>query len=367
MVWSSLSNGPLFDLKRGVIEFKAQQWKTKREKGEISMKNETYNICVALGGSAEMAMALASEDNRAIALELCRLKGGRTAKVADRLVRIEQQAKGGAMLAAVTAMKAVIRRIKKDNILSKNEDVLFLEREVFESVMTWSRIYRKDRVLAKQTQELLGVAGAIQAAELAVFQERKAANEAADEAIVSAIVESIAEVTEAEISATAAMLRRAEAAYVADVEEAKKAAKQAARQASKEAAAIDEFVKESVMTTALAVEYDVSVEDIDNWKTIAEDKKVSFGKYLYFRGFIQEAASIYSLDARKCWEAFWKAMKYHFKDFQMTLKVFGMILKNQARNLPKAVKAAIKKVGSLTRTIIQRVNGKIRTFHYPVE
>lgn len=121
------------------------------------------------------------------------------------------------------------------------------------------------------------------------------------------------------------------------------------------------------MTTALAVAYDVSVEDIENWKEIAEGHKVSFGKYLYFRGFIQEAAGIYSLDSRKCWRAFWKAMKYHFKDFQMTLRVFGMILKNQARNLPKVVKAAVKKVGSLTKTIIQRVNGKIRTFHYPAE
>jgi len=330
-------------------------------------KNE-YASCVALGGSAEMAIALASDDNRAVALELCRLKGGRIAKVADRLVKIENQAKGGNMPGAVTAMKAVIRRIKKDNLLSKNEDVLFLEREVFESVMTWSRIYRKDRVLAKQTQELLGVAGAIQAAELAVFQERKAANEAAEASIVSATVEAITEVVaETSVSATAAMLRRAEAAYVADVEEAKKAAKQAARQASKEAAAIDVFVKESIMTTALAVAYDVSVEDIETWKTISENKKVSFGKYLYFRGFIQEARKIYSLDARKCWEAFWKAMKYNFKDFQMTLKVFGMILRNQVKRLPKAVKAAIKKVGFLTRTIIQRVNGKIRTFHYPVE
>lgn len=330
--------------------------------------NETFEICVALGGSVEMAEALASDDNKAIALQKCRVKGGRIAKVANRLEKIENQAKGGNVPGAVTAINAVIRKIKKDYILSKNEDILFLERETFESIKSWIRIYKKNQVLEKQTQELLGVAGAIQAAELAAFQERKTANEAAEAAIVSATVEAITEVVaETSVSATAAMLRRAEAAYVADVEEAKKAAKQAAKQASKEAAAIDVFVKESIMTTALAVAYDVSVEDIETWKTIAEDKKVSFGKYLYFRGFIQEAVSIYSLDARKCWKAFWKAMKYNFKDFQMTLKVFGMILRNQVRGLPKAVKAAIKKVGSLTKTIIQKVNGKIRTFHYPAE
>lgn len=330
--------------------------------------HETFKTIVALGGSVEMAEALASDDNKAIALQKCRIKGGRIAKVANRLEKIENQAKGGNVPGAVTAINAVIRKIKKDYILSKNEDILFLEREAFETVKAWVRIYKKDQVLNKQTQELLGVAGAIQAAELTVFQERKAANEAAEAAIVSATVEAITEVVaETSVSATAAMLGRAEAAYIADTEEAERAAKQAAKQASKEAAAIDSFVKESVMTTALAVAYDVSVEDIVTWKEIAEDHKVSFGKYLYFRGFIQEAARIYSLDARKCWRAFWKSMKYHFKDFQMTLRVFGMILKNQVRGLPKAVKAAIKKVGFLTKKIIQRVNGKIKTFQYPVE
>lgn len=329
--------------------------------------NETYSVCVALGGSTAMATALANEDATAVALQKCHLKGGRTAKTADRLLNVENQARGGDSPGAVTALIAVIRRIRKDNLLSKNEDILFLEKEVIESVKVWSRIYKKDHGLKVQTQELLGVAAEIQAAELAVFQERKAANEAAEAAIVSSIVEAVAEVAEVEVSATEAMLRRAESAYVADVEEAKKAAKQAAKQASKETAATNAFIKESIMTTALAVAYDVSVEDIDNWKTIAEDHKVSFGKYLYFRGFVQEAARIYSLDARKCWGAFWKAMKYHFKDFQMTLRVFGMILKNQVRNLPKTVKAAVKKVNSLTKTIIQRVNGKIRTFHYPAE
>lgn len=331
------------------------------------MKKENFEICVALGGSTAMATALANEDTTAVALQKCHLKGGRTAKVADRLMKIETRAAGGETPSAVTDLIAVIRRIKKDHVLSKNEDILLIKDMVLESVRVWSRIYKKDHRLNQQTQELLGVAGAIQAAELAAFQERKAANEAAEAAIAEATVEVIAEIVEVSTSATAAMLKRAEAAYVADVEEAKKAAKQAAKQASKETAAINEFVKESIMTTALAVAYDVSVEDIDNWKTIAEDHKVSFGKYLYFRGFIQEAAGIYSLDSRKCWRAFWKAMKYHFKDFQMTLRVFGMILKNQARNLPKVVKAAVKKVGSLTKTIIQRVNGKIRTFHYPAE
>lgn len=331
------------------------------------MKKETYDICVALGGSAAMATALANEDATAVALQKCHLKGGRTAKVADRLMKIETRAAGGETPSAVTDLIAVIRRIRKDNLLSKNEDILFLEKEIIESVKVWARIYKKDHRLKAQTQELLGVAGAIQAAELAVFQERKAANEAAEAAIAEATIEIIAEIAEVEVSATAAMLRRAEAAYIADAEEAEKTAKQAAKQASKEAAAINAFVKESVMTTALAVAYDVSVEDIANWKEIAEDHKVSFGKYLYFRGFIQEAARIYSLDARKCWRAFWKSMKYHFKDFQMTLRVFGMILKNQVRGLPKAVKAAVKKVSSLTKTIIQRVNGKIRTFHYPAE
>ena len=331
------------------------------------MKKENFKICVALGGSTAMATALANEDATAVALQKCHLKGGRTAKTADRLLNVENQARGGDSPGAVTALIAVIRRIRKDNLLSKNEDILFLEKEVVESIKVWSRIYKKDHGLKLQTQELLGVAGAIQAAELAVFQERKAANEAAEAAIAEATVEVIAEVAEVEVSATAAILRRAEAAYIADAEEAEKAAKQAAKQASKEAAAIDSFVKESVMTTALAVAYDVSVEDIVTWKEIAEDHKVSFGKYLYFRGFIQEAAGIYSLDTRKCWRAFWKAMKYHFKDFQMTLRVFGMILKNQVRNLPKAVKAAVKKVSSLTKKIIQRVNGKIRTFHYPAE
>ena len=331
------------------------------------MKKENFKICVALGGSTAMATALANEDATAVALQKCHLKGGRTAKTADRLLNVENQARGGDSPGAVTALIAVIRRIRKDNLLSKNEDILFLEKEVVESIKVWSRIYKKDHGLKLQTQELLGVAEAIQAAELAVFQERKAANEAAEAAIAEATVEVIAEVAEVEVSATAAILRRAEAAYIADAEEAEKAAKQAAKQASKEAAAIDSFVKESVMTTALAVAYDVSVEDIVTWKEIAEDHKVSFGKYLYFRGFIQEAAGIYSLDTRKCWRAFWKAMKYHFKDFQMTLRVFGMILKNQVRNLPKAVKAAVKKVSSLTKKIIQRVNGKIRTFHYPAE
>lgn len=331
------------------------------------MDKETYNICVALGGSDAMATALANEDATAVALQKCHLKGGRTAKTADRLMKVETQARGGDTPGAITALIAVIRRIKKDHALSKNEDILLIKDMVLESIKVWSRIYKKDHGLKVQTQELLGVAKAIQAAELAVFQERKAANEAAEAAIAEATVEVIAEIAEVEVSATAAMLRRAEAAYIADAEEAEKTAKQAAKQASKEAAAINAFVKESVMTTALAVAYDVSVEDIANWKEIAEDHKVSFGKYLYFRGFIQEAARIYSLDARKCWKAFWKAMKYHFKDFQMTLRVFGMILKNQVRGLPKAVKAAVKKVGSLTRTIIQRVNGKIRTFHYPVE
>lgn len=328
---------------------------------------ETYAISVALGGSTAMATALANEDTTAVALQKCYLKGGRTAKVADRLMKIETRAAGGETPSAVTDLIAVIRRIKKDHVLKKNEDILLIKDIVLESVRVWSRIYKKDHGLKVQTQELLGVAAAIQAAELAVFQERKTANEAAEEAIVSSIVEAVAEVAEVEVSATAAMLRRAEAAYIADAEEAEKAAKQVAKQASKEAAAIDSFVKESVITTALAVAYDVSIEDIATWKKIAEGHKVSFGKYLYFRGFVQEAAKIYSLDARKCWRAFWKAMKYHFKDFQMTLKVFGMILKNQVRGLPKVVKAAIKKVGSLTKTIIQRVNGKIRTFHYPAE
>lgn len=331
------------------------------------MDKETYNICVALGGSAAMATALANEDATAVALQKCYLKGGRTAKVADRLMKIETRAAGGETPSAVTDLIAVIRRIKKDHVLSKNKDILLIKDMVLESIKVWSRIYKKDHRLNQQTQELLGVAAAIQTAELAAFQERKAANEAAEAAITEATVKVIAEVAEAEVSATAAMLRRAEAAYIADAEEAEKAVKQAAKQASKEAAAIDSFVKESIMTTALAVAYDVSVEDIANWKEIAEDHKVSFGKYLYFRGFIQEAARIYSLDARKCWKAFWKSMKYHFKDFQMTLRVFGMILKNQVRGLPKAVKAAVKKVSSLTKTIIQRVNGKIRTFHYPAE
>lgn len=332
------------------------------------MKKENFEICVALGGSTAMATALANEDTTAVALQKCYLKGGRTAKTADRLLNVENQARGGDSPGAVTALIAVIRRIRKDNLLSKNEDILFLEKEVVESVKVWSRIYKKDHGLKLQTQELLGVAAAIQAAELAAFQERKAANEAAEASIVSATVEAITEVVaETSVSATAAMLRRAEAAYIADAEEAEKAAKQAAKKASKEAAATNAFIKESIMTTALAVAYDVSVEDIATWKEIAEGHKVSFGKYLYFRGFVQEAAKVYSLDARKCWRAFWKAMKYHFKDFQMTLKVFGMILKNQVRGLPKVVKAAVKKVGSLTKTIIQRVNGKIRTFHYPAE
>lgn len=328
---------------------------------------ETYAISVALGGSTAMATALANEDTTAVALQKCYLKGGRTAKVADRLMKIETRAAGGETPSAVTDLIAVIRRIKKDHVLKKNEDILLIKDIVLESVRVWSRIYKKDHGLKVQTQELLGVAAAIQAAELAVFQERKTANEAAEAAIAEATVKVIAEVAKVEVSATAAMLRRAEAAYIADAEEAEKAAKQAAKKASKEAAATNAFIKESIMTTALAVAYDVSVEDIENWKEIAEGHKVSFGKYLYFRGFIQEAAGIYSLDSRKCWRAFWKAMKYHFKDFQMTLRVFGMILKNQARNLPKVVKAAVKKVGSLTKTIIQRVNGKIRTFHYPAE
>ena len=105
---------------------------------------ETYGVTVALGGSVNMAMALAYDDDRAIALELCRLKGGRTAKTADRLMKVETQARGGNVSGAVTEMKAVIRRIRKDGLLSKNENILFLEREVFESVMTWSLLVLAD-------------------------------------------------------------------------------------------------------------------------------------------------------------------------------------------------------------------------------
>lgn len=324
------------------------------------MTKEDIQIFIEFGCSPEMAAALAQEDAVGIARCKCRESGGSSAKIMRRIEVIEDAVKGGDIKGAIIEYNLLVKRANK--LTNSNSH---LKKELKRSIKTVMKKLRvkimAERRWAKAQAEAKAAAEAARAAELAFIEEMKKADEAASEALTEAIIDSVAEEAAISFEEAAHILERVEASFKAD----KKAARKAAKKAAKEAAAAEGFIKQSIIETALAVEYDVSVEDIRSWKKIAEDHKVSLGRYLYFREFVQEASDRYGLEVRKCWKEFWRAVRVRFKSFEQTLKTFVMFVACEVKVLPKVTRKT--KVRPLTKKIIQRRNGKIKVFHYPID